>query len=103
MYGSAEMNRYTFYSGLNKLELSYKDRPDPDLQNRIRWVIYFIRGAISQPKYTTSPSGELSLGELIDMYHTREATVPNDKVYALLGMSSNGLSATGLSPDYTVS
>jgi len=102
MCGSAEMNGYTFCSGLNKLELSYKDRPDPDLQSRIRSVIYFIRGAISRPKYTTSPSGELSLGELIDMYHTREATVPNDKVYALLGMSSDGPSATGLSPDYTV-
>ena len=34
------------------------------------------------------------------MYHTREATVLHDKVYALLGMSSDGLGAASLSPDY---
>ena len=102
MCGYAEVNGYTFCSGFNKLELSYKDHPDPDLQSRIRSVIYLIRGAIFRPKYATSPLGGLSLGELIDMYHTREATVPNDKVYALLGMSSDDPGAAGLSPDYTV-
>jgi hypothetical protein len=36
------------------------------------------------------------------MYHTHEATERHDKVYALLGMSSDGPSAAGLSPNYTV-
>ncbi|KAF2181209.1 hypothetical protein K469DRAFT_752814 [Zopfia rhizophila CBS 207.26] len=36
------------------------------------------------------------------MYHTREATKRHDKVYALLGMSSDDPSAAGLSPNYTI-
>lgn len=101
MYGFAEMDGYTFCSGLNKLELSYPV-DHPDLQSLIRSVTYLIRGAIFRPKYTTSPSGGLSLGELIDMYHTREATKRHDKVYALLGMSSDDTNTAGLSPDYKV-
>ena len=50
----------------------------------------------------SSPS-RVSLGELIDMYHNREATRRHDKIYALLGMSSEGPSAAGLSPNYQVS
>jgi hypothetical protein len=45
----------------------------------------------------------VSLGELIDMYHNREATRRHDKIYALLGMSSEDPSAAGLSPNYQVS
>ncbi|KAH8803044.1 ankyrin repeat-containing domain protein [Xylogone sp. PMI_703] len=37
------------------------------------------------------------------MYHTHKATRPHDKVYALLGMSSNDLSKPGLLPNYSVS
>jgi hypothetical protein len=37
------------------------------------------------------------------MYHTHKATVLHDKVYALLGMSSDNPIAAGLSPDYKVS
>ncbi|OCK92947.1 uncharacterized protein K441DRAFT_567912, partial [Cenococcum geophilum 1.58] len=37
------------------------------------------------------------------MYHNREATRRHDKIYALLGMSSEGPSAAGLSPNYQVS
>ena len=42
------------------------------------------------------------MGELIDMYHTREATERHDKVYALFGMSSDNPSAAGLSLNYKV-
>ncbi|KAE9363923.1 HET-domain-containing protein [Stipitochalara longipes BDJ] len=98
MYGSAEISEYAFCLGFDKLELSYAH---PDLQSLIRSVIYLMRGAALRPKYTTSSSGRLSLGELIDMYHTREATKANDMVYALLGMSSDP-NAAGLSPDYMV-
>ena len=88
------------------MERSYKT--PLDLQSLIRSVTYLIRGAIFRPKYASSWSGKVSLeirplGELIDMYHTRKATLRHDKVYALLGMSSDDLSAAGLSPDYTVS
>lgn len=87
-----EIDGYAFYLGLKSLELSYK--ASPGLQSLIRLETYLIRGAIFRPKYATSSSGRFSLdirplGELIDMYHTHEATKLHDKVYALLGMSSN--------------
>jgi hypothetical protein len=99
IYGLAEINRYAFYLGFNKLELSYTYL---DLQSLIRLVIYLIRGVTFRPKYVTSSLGGLSLGELIDIYHTREATKAHDMVYALLSMSSNAPNIAGLSPNYTV-
>jgi hypothetical protein len=100
MCGPTEINGYTFCSGFSKLKLSYGAHPD--LQGLIRSVTYVIRGAIFRPKYATNLSGGVSLGELIDMYHTREATERHDKVYALFGMSSDNPSAAGLLPNYKV-
>ena len=100
MCGPAEINGYAFCSGFNKLELSYGAHPG--LQGLIRLVTYVIRGAIFRPKYATSSSGGVSLGELVDMYHSREATERHDKVYALFGMSSDDPSAAGLLPNYKV-
>jgi hypothetical protein len=37
---------------------------------------------------------------MVDMYHTHEAPKRHDKIYALLGMSSDNLSKAGLSPNY---
>jgi hypothetical protein len=37
------------------------------------------------------------------MFHTRQATDPRDKVYALLGMSLDDPSKATLHPDYTIS
>jgi hypothetical protein len=37
------------------------------------------------------------------MFHTRQASNPRDKVYALLGMSSNDPSKADLQPDYKIS
>jgi hypothetical protein len=73
----------------------------------IRSVTYLIREAIFRPDYLAGSSGRSSLdictlGELMDMYHAHEATKRHDKVYALLGMSSNDLSKSGLLPDYKV-
>ncbi|KAN0122792.1 hypothetical protein V8E51_001118 [Hyaloscypha variabilis] len=44
----------------------------------IRSITYLIRRAIFRPKYTTSPLGRLSLGELVDIYYNREATMDHD-------------------------
>ncbi|TGO25966.1 hypothetical protein BPAE_0069g00380 [Botrytis paeoniae] len=99
--GSAEINGYLFCTGINKLEIFLEDHSD--LQSLVRPVIYIIRRAIFQPRYALSPPGNLSLGELVDMYHTHKATVRHDKVYALLGMSSDGFSSADLLPDYTAS
>jgi hypothetical protein len=104
--GLTEIDGYAFCSGLSALQLSYETCPD--LQGLIRSVAYLIMGAIFRPRYEkdeTSQLGRFSLGirplsELMDMYHTREATKPHDKVYALLGMSSDNPSTAGLSPNY---
>ena len=106
MCGSTAIDGYAFCLGLSRLEHLYKI--PLDLQSLVRSVAYLIRGAIFRPKYASSWLGKFSLeirplGELIDMYHTRKATLRHDKVYALLGMCSDDLSAAGLSPDYTVS
>ncbi|KAF2193973.1 hypothetical protein K469DRAFT_651037 [Zopfia rhizophila CBS 207.26] len=103
--GPMDIDGYAFCSGLESLKHFYEALPD--LQNLIPSVIYLIKGAIFRPDYQTGSSGSVSLdicplGELIDMFHTHEATLRHDKVYALLGMSSDNTSAAGLSPDYTV-
>jgi len=88
------------------LQLSYETYPD--LQGLIRSVAYLIRDANFRLKYEgdeTSQSGEFSLDirplrELMDMYHTHKATERHDKIYALLGMSSDNPRAAGLSANY---
>ena len=97
---------YAFCLGLDLLKDFYEAHPD--LQGLIGSVTYLIRGAIFRPNYATSTPGGFSLdicplGELIDMYHTHKATKRHDKVYALLGMSSDDPSEAGLQPDYTAS
>ncbi|KAK6612703.1 het domain protein [Botrytis cinerea] len=99
--GSAEMNGYTFCSGVSKLESLLNGYSD--LKSWILPTIRLIRRSIFRPKYNSSALGDLSLGELIDMYHNHKATVRHDKVYALLGMCSDQLSSPELLPDYTIS
>ncbi|KAF7874621.1 uncharacterized protein EAF02_008598 [Botrytis sinoallii] len=98
MCGSATIDGYTFSTGFSQL---FYNRHS-DLLDLIRPVIYLIRGAIFRPKYEIRSSGALSLGSLVDMYHTRMATNRHDKVYALLSMSSDSPNLAGLSPDYKI-
>ncbi|KAK4457483.1 putative het domain protein [Cladorrhinum samala] len=105
MCRSAEIDGYAFCSGLDVLNLASQDR---DTQNRVRSAAYLMNGAIFRPKYATSRAGRFSLdirplGELLDMYHDRKATDPRDKIYALLGMSSDDHVSAALSPNYNVS
>ena len=103
MCHSIEIDGYAFCSGLDKLNLVPED---PDMRNRIYSATYLIKDAVLRPKYTIGRPDRFSLqilplGELVDMYHSREATDCRDKVYALLGMSTDIL--IGLSPDYDMS
>ncbi|KLO88643.1 uncharacterized protein LW93_4453 [Fusarium fujikuroi] len=103
--GSTEIDGYAFCSGLNAMELSYKTYPS--LQPLVRSVTYLIRGAIFRPRHVTTQSSRFSLdirplSELAEMYHTRKATERHDKVYALLGMSSDDPGEAGLYVDYTI-
>ncbi|KAN0114431.1 hypothetical protein V8E51_003975 [Hyaloscypha variabilis] len=105
MCGSMEIDGYAFCLGVELLKRYYDARPD--LQGLIGSVTYLIKGAIFRPKHATNWSGRSSLdicplGELIDRYHTHEATKLHDKVYALLGMSSDDLKDTDLLLGYEV-
>ncbi|RYP57198.1 hypothetical protein DL769_009636 [Monosporascus sp. CRB-8-3] len=105
MCRSTEIDGYTFCSGLNASKLACQDS---DTQSRIRSATYLIKRAIFRPKYATSRSDRFSLdirplGELMDMYYDRMTTDRRDKVYALLGMSSDDRISAGLSPDYKIS
>ncbi|KAF4946002.1 hypothetical protein FGADI_11505 [Fusarium gaditjirri] len=108
--GRVEIDGYTFCSGLNDLKISYKSCPD--LASLIPPVTYLMREAIFRPKVAISRPARFSLdvkslGELVDMYHTRAATDRRDKIYALLGMSSDDRlddpAVDGILPDYRLS
>jgi ankyrin repeat protein len=102
MCGSTVIDGYAFCSGVDFFYKAHRN-----LEISIPSATYLIRGAIFRPKRAISWSGRASLdirplGELIDMFHTHEATKRVDKVYALLGMSSDNPSTAGLLPDYEI-
>ncbi|EJT76052.1 hypothetical protein GGTG_05976 [Gaeumannomyces tritici R3-111a-1] len=94
-YGSTEIDGYAFCLGLGVLGPFYKTHPN--LQALIPPIAHLIKDAIFRRRHDrndTSRPARFSLNirplnELVDMYHTRQATNPLDKVYALLGMSSD--------------
>ncbi len=99
--GATEIDGYAFCSGISALK-PYE--AFPELQSRIRSVVYLIMGAAFRPRYETNRSLNIRpLSVLVDMYHTRKSTEPLDKVYALLGMSSDDPSAAGLLTNYEIS
>jgi len=102
--GPTEIDGYAFCLGLNSVGFYDTHK---DLHAPVHPVTSLISGAIFRPKYVTSRSGRASLdicslGELIDKYHAHEATKHHDKVYALLGMSSDNLSEANLLPNYRI-
>ncbi|RMJ16109.1 hypothetical protein CDV36_004223 [Fusarium kuroshium] len=101
---AGKIEGHAFCSGLKHLDLSEA----PAVQSRIKSAVYLIKDAVFRPKAVVSSSdrfslGIASLGELVDMYHNREATDRRDKVYALLGMSSDVTIRADLMPDYKAS
>ncbi|KAK0707784.1 heterokaryon incompatibility protein-domain-containing protein, partial [Lasiosphaeris hirsuta] len=104
--GSAEMDGHAFCLGLSTLKLPYE--LCLGLQSIIYTATYLIRGALFRPRRGASQSGPSflqirPLGELVEMYHTRKATEHHDKVYALLGMASDGNADKKLLADYNIS
>lgn len=78
-----------------------------DLVGLIRSTTYLIQRVVFRPTGHIGRSETFflrirPLGELVDMYHTREASDPRDKIYALLGMSSDRQNYAQLSADYTI-
>ena len=103
-----EIDGYAFCLGLKSLKLSYTNYPDYPKLHTLPSVTYLIERASLRSKYITDSPKSFSLkirplAELIDMFHTRGASDNHDKVYALLGMSSDNPGEAGLQPDYGVS
>ncbi|GAB1204173.1 hypothetical protein APSETT445_002822 [Aspergillus pseudonomiae] len=98
MCGPVEMNGYAFISGLQSLEVLRTAHPR--LQGLVQSAYHLIKDAVFRPSYRFNTRGTLSIGELIDMYHTRHASCLHDKVYALLGMCSDDPDTEALKPDY---
>ncbi|KAL5332078.1 hypothetical protein ACEPPN_001622 [Leptodophora sp. 'Broadleaf-Isolate-01'] len=103
MCGPTQIDGYAFCLGLKSFDLSYT----ASLQT-LPSVLYLIERAGLRSKHTSNSLERFSLNirclaELIDMFHTRQATDVRDKVYALLGMSSDDPGAVGLRPNYEVS
>lgn len=104
--GSTEIDGYAFCTAIHSKAFAFLSEY-PELQSLIRTVTYLITGAAFRRKKVSRPSGTVSLhirplGELIEMYHNHEAKKHHDKVFALLGMSSDDLSSAGLLPDYEI-
>jgi hypothetical protein len=98
--GEIEIDGYLFCTGLNGFEIS--EGIFSGLPGVIRPVTYLIRGASFRTRIRGPSTSIVSLGVLVDMYHTRKSTIPHDKVYALLGMSSVDAGPYGIIPDYTL-
>ncbi|KAI0412976.1 HET domain protein [Xylaria grammica] len=100
-----EIDGHAFFLCLSKLKLAVED---VELQSIVRSVMYLLEGSILRPRHGIAATNEFSLdisplGQLIDMYQRREATDRRDKVYALLGMSSDNHSRGVLSANYQIS
>jgi hypothetical protein len=101
--GYKKLDGLVFCLGIDCLAVSYYTHPH--IQNLVYSSSYLIREAIFRLEYSLGSLGRnflsiCPLGGLIDIYHTHEATKRHDKVYALLGMSSDDLSEAGLLPNY---
>ncbi|RAK93293.1 hypothetical protein BO79DRAFT_224792 [Aspergillus costaricaensis CBS 115574] len=79
--GPVRMSGYTFATGIQ----AWGSYAGPSVLS----TTHLIRGAIFRPQYGTHSMKKLSLSELVDMHHTNEATILHDKIYALLGLSSD--------------
>ncbi|OCK78570.1 HET-domain-containing protein, partial [Lepidopterella palustris CBS 459.81] len=105
--GSTEIGGYAFCAALNSRSFDFLYEDSPKLRSLIRSVTYLITGAVFRRKKVSRSSGTFSLrirplGELIEMYHDREASKRHDKVFALLGMSSDDSISADLLPDYEI-
>jgi hypothetical protein len=99
MCGSSALDGHALCLGLDSLGKTFKETTTR--------VTFLTRGALFRPRSIPKKQGRISLdicslGELADMYHAYKATIPHDKVYALLGMCSDDLSAAGLEPNYSL-
>lgn len=114
MYGPVTIDGQAFCLGLETLLPLIRDEK---LQWIARSTAQLIQGAALRPRLAlqhprrgfhvksvqlVARLGSRPLGELMDMFHDRKATMAHDRIYALLGICTDTV-ADVLLPDYTVS
>ncbi|KAM0143557.1 hypothetical protein ACHAO1_000658 [Botrytis cinerea] len=105
MCGSTTIDGYAFCSGVKSLKLYNGNSSGLET---LPSIMDLIERAGLRPKFKANLPERLSLdirslAELIDMFHTRQATDIRDKVFALLGMSSDKPEKGGLQANYETS
>jgi hypothetical protein len=100
MCGHIEIDGHASCLGMESL--------DREFEKSMNQATILIRGAISRPRRLSRDQGRLSLricslGELVSLYYAYEAKILHDKIFALLGTSSDDLSNAGLEPNYDIS
>ncbi|KAK6596135.1 ankyrin repeat-containing protein [Botrytis cinerea] len=105
MCGSTTIDGYAFCSGVKSLKLYNGNSSGLE---SLPSIMDLIERAGLRPKFKANLPERLSLdirslAELIDMFHTRQATDIRDKVFALLGMSSDKPEKGGLQANYETS
>ncbi|KAK1757047.1 heterokaryon incompatibility protein-domain-containing protein [Echria macrotheca] len=107
---STEIDGYAFCLGLEAALRSASLRGtwlETDLENMARSAVYLIGASVVRDRRVKSRSDRFSLdvcslAELLDLYHDRSATDQRDKVFALLGMSSDDKIPDSLLPQTDV-
>ena len=95
------MDGYAFCLGLDAFV--HGSKTDTVLRSQVYAATSLIRGAFFRPRFEQHKPGRTSLNvfplsELIDRYHMHEAAKHHDRVYALLGISSDNIDKSGLLP-----
>lgn len=97
--GEKELDGYALYKGLHQLSKhTGVEHPSAHLLSQATFRSASSLAYNSWPRVSV---GNYSLGELLDLYHEYGATKRHDKIYALLGMSTD-VTKVGLKPDYSV-
>ncbi|KAK4444611.1 hypothetical protein QBC34DRAFT_385135 [Podospora aff. communis PSN243] len=108
--GTNTIDGHTFSLALDSNALEPIYRVSPELQSLLRPVAFLMGRAtfrqrkpeVHRSESTAAKSlGIRPLGQLLDMYHCRKASLLHDKIFALLGMSSDS-PTPDLPVDYSV-
>ncbi|PWY96151.1 HET-domain-containing protein [Aspergillus sclerotioniger CBS 115572] len=103
--GCTEIDGYTFSAGLMSKEFERLEGNLLAIQDLVHTVLDLMSRAGFRSRRMSRSTGRSSLRirplpELIQMFHARKATMRHDKVFALLGMSTDDPAVAGLSLSY---
>ncbi|CAP70592.1 uncharacterized protein PODANS_3_6560 [Podospora anserina S mat+] len=100
--GSVEIDGHAFAVALDSKLLPRICHTLPPLHSLVQSLTHLMKGAVFRQKTVGEgafpPLQGRPIGELVDMYHNREATVLHDKLFALYGMA-----IPSFTPDYSIS